>query len=530
MCGPAPNSRLLLQRLRARGRLGLSEHQRAIVDGAETQRQHVLGVVLVQLPRDLGALLGHHILRALEVAGGQRRRGIRGDGGIAVVRRAVGIALAIHLVEDAAEIFGGEIRLQGPRRVGIAESRRQVRHIGKHHALVAQGLAQIGRHAVDHDLRAAHQLHLQPGGGDDDVGRELLAGAQLEPLLGEALDLVGDHGGLAGADRLEEIAVGHQAEPLVPRIVARGEMLLDVDVRPEFGFRHPDDHLLGAFGFAPRGVVEIHLQQDVLPASQPMRETLGQFGVHPVGDLVLRRPRHDVGGRALQHRDMGGGVRHRRHQRHRRGAAADHHHALAVVGEVLRPLLRMHDGAAEPLHARPARHIATVVIVIAAAHLQEIAGQGQRAPIGPGDVHGPPRIRRRPRRPAHAMAEVDLLVDAVFGGGLIEIVQDRRPVGDRLLAAPGPETIAERVHVRIRTNAGIAKQIPGAADGVARLENGKALVRAVALQVIGDADAGNASADDKHIMMGLIGQSRNRARLERNHPRRLLRRSGNTAR
>ena len=49
------------------------------------------------------------------------------------------------------------------------------------------------------------------------------------PVLVKRLDRIGDDVGLALADGLEQVAVGRQAQPLVPRVVARAEVLLDVD-------------------------------------------------------------------------------------------------------------------------------------------------------------------------------------------------------------------------------------------------------------------------------------------------------------
>ena len=48
------------------------------------------------------------------------------------------------------------------------------------------------------------------------------------PRLGEGLDPVGDDLGAAGGDRLEEVAVGDQAEALVPGVVVGVEVLVDV--------------------------------------------------------------------------------------------------------------------------------------------------------------------------------------------------------------------------------------------------------------------------------------------------------------
>jgi hypothetical protein len=44
-----------------------------------------------------------------------------------------------------------------------------------------------------------------------------------------------------------------------------------------------------------------------------------------------------------------------------------------------------------------------------------------------------------------------------------DVAQDGRPVGDRLALLPRAEGVAERVHVGIRADAGVAEQVPGAA-------------------------------------------------------------------
>ena len=60
-----------------------------------------------------------------------------------------------------------------------------------------------------------------------------LAGLQQDARLREALDLVGDHRGLAGRDALEQVAVGNEGDPLTPGPVARRKVRLDVVVRAE---------------------------------------------------------------------------------------------------------------------------------------------------------------------------------------------------------------------------------------------------------------------------------------------------------
>src|SRR5208283_805028 len=101
----------------------------------------------------------------------------------------------------------------------------------------------------------------------------------------------------------------------------------------------------------------------------------------------------------------------------------------------------------------------------------------------------------------HPMPEADLLLDAGLAGRLAHIAEDGRAVGDALRALPGPEGVAERVHVRIRADTGVAEQIPGPADAVARLEDRVGLPRTVFLQVVGGADAGQTGSDDEHVDM-----------------------------
>src|SRR5229473_4002995 len=99
------------------------------------------------------------------------------------------------------------------------------------------------------------------------------------------------------------------------------------------------------------------------------------------------------------------------------------------------------------------------------------------------------------------MIEADFLVDAVLGGGLADVVQNLRPVGDRLRPLPWLERIAHRKHVAVGPDARITEQVPGAADAVAALKNDKTLGRTIVLQVIARADPGQSGADDQHIDM-----------------------------
>ena len=83
--------------------------------------------------------------------------------------------------------------------------------------------------------------------------------------------------------------------------------------------------------------------------------------------------------------------------------------------------------------------------------------------------------------------------------GVLQVLEDRRPVGDRLRLRPRPERVAERVHVGVGADAGIAEQVPRAADVGAAFEDRVGPARAALLQVTAGADAGNAGADDQDV-------------------------------
>ena len=235
------------------------------------------------------------------------------------------------------------------------------------------------------------------------------------------------------------------------------------------------DQLLGAVGLAAAELEEIHAEQHVAPADHVIGEFGREIPAQLVGERILRRPRHHVGRRALQHGDVRSGLGHFRHQRHGGRARADHHHALAGIVEILRPFLRMHDLAGEIRSPSKLRRVAFLVFVIARAHEQEIAGEahglGCALAHRARGLHRPARGRRRPRRALDAMVEADLPVDAVVDGGLANVIQNVGPVGDRLRLRPRLERVAEREHVRVGADAGIAEQVPGAADAVAPLED-----------------------------------------------------------
>ena len=190
----------------------------------------------------------------------------------------------------------------------------------------------------------------------------------------------------------------------------------------------------------------------------------------------------------------------RRHQRDRRRAAADHDDALARVVKVLGPELRVDDGAGKIRNTGKVGSVAAVVPVIAGAQLEEAAGQLPFA-LGCRDRDGPARIVARPARRGDPLAEADMPIDPGFGGGILQVRQDRRAIRDRLLAGPRPEPIAEREHVGVGADAGIAEQVPGPAQPLAPLQDRKAAAGRQPLEMVRRADARQPGTDDDDVEM-----------------------------
>src|ERR1700677_2951862 len=93
----------------------------------------------------------------------------------------------------------------------------------------------------------------------------------------------------------------------------------------------------------------------------------------------------------------------------------------------------------------------------------------------------------------------------MVGCRLADVAEDRLATRDRLGVRPWPEGVAERVHVGIRAYARVSEQVPGAADAIPGLEDRVALIRAVCLQVVAGADAGQPGPYDQHVhMFGLM--------------------------
>src|SRR6202020_815788 len=133
----------------------------------------------------------------------------------------------------------------------------------------------------------------------------------------------------------------------------------------------------------------------------------------------------------------------------------------------------MHNAAGESLHARPGRRVAFRIFVVARAQEEEVAGEFELLAVWTVNVERPASVLGPPRRPHDLEAEANVAIDAVGSGGFGQIAQNRGAVGDRLRIVPWTKRVAECRHIRVRANARIAKEVPGAPDRVTRLEDGK---------------------------------------------------------
>ena len=113
----------------------------------------------------------------------------------------------------------------------IPEHPRHVRHAGEHHAAIGDGIGELQLLPSMVKSMSPSTLRWKPVAVTTISAWTGVPERELEAGLGEPCDLAGDDRRLARADRLEQIAVGHEAEALPPRRVRRGEMRLDVVVR-----------------------------------------------------------------------------------------------------------------------------------------------------------------------------------------------------------------------------------------------------------------------------------------------------------
>ena len=162
----------------------------------------------------------------------------------------------------------------------------------------------------------------------------------------------------------------------------------------------------------------------------------------------------------------------------------------------------MNNLALEVVGALEVGLVATLIAVIARAHVQEVARESCRCLLGADlDVDGPGARLRGPLGTGHHVFVIDALIDVVFCGGFTQILQDRGTIGDRLCFGPRLEAVAQGVHVAVGTYARITEQVPGAAKVLASFQDREASLGARLLQEVTGADSGDSSAHNQDVYM-----------------------------
>ena len=300
---------------------------------------------------------------------------------------------------------------------------------------------------------------------------------------------------------LEEVSIGGDAQALLPRIVFRLEIRIVRHALGQLLDRALPHHLPRRVREAAAELEEQGRQHQVLEPDDAVRQPRGQEAPEPLRGLVHRRHRHDIPRAPLQHRHALGLLRQDRQQRHGRGPAPDHHHLLALVVQPLGPELRVHHLPREPLDARHVTRQRFRVVIVPRAQHDKARPQHLLRPVR---IYAqPPRLLlARPVRRDEPVAASDVPIDARDRGRLADVGAERLPARDDLLLRPGPPREGEGVEVRVGADAGVAEEVPGAADAVARFEDGVGGRGQGGLQPVGGVDAGDAGADDDDVEGG----------------------------
>ena len=192
---------------------------------------------------------------------------------------------------------------------------------------------------------------------------------------------------------------GTMHKPLLPGLVAGREVRGDVVVGAEVAAQHPHQVALEDAGPGSRQLEDERLQQHEFQSADGIRQLVRKQEAKKFREFVLGRAVRHVGWRALQHRHVGGLPGQRRDQRHRRRAAADHDNALALVVDVLGPLLGVDDASLESFDAGEIGRVAVGVVEVAGAHVQEAAGVSHGLRSGPRSTSTVHRHRPTTMRP-----------------------------------------------------------------------------------------------------------------------------------
>ena len=232
------------------------------------------------------ALTGQPVFGTLDVAGVQRaQNGFVTTAVFGVPGHRHLIPLAVHMVDQPAQVLAGDIRFQGPGNVGVAEDHAGIGYPFHHHVFVDHLVFQHHLLAINPGFDAPQHLYIQARGRNDDVGFQFLAGFQANTGFGKALDVIGFDRRGAGLDGLEQVAVFHHAQALVPGVVVRAEVA-HVGLAVELAFDDRQEQAAHGFRAFTGALEQEPGNGNITGPGQPVGGPGWQYFLHGQGDFV----------------------------------------------------------------------------------------------------------------------------------------------------------------------------------------------------------------------------------------------------
>ena len=328
----------------------------------------------------------------------------------------------------------------------------------------------------------------------------MLPGFQNDSGFIKTLDMIGSDIRLAGTQAGKEVSIRRSTQALIPRHIARAEVA-HIDVW-RLLVHVGDQQFAGTVRPALAGQIQAALNQDIAPTGHAEHPLFRQHLVHRHGYFIGIRHGHNVAGRTLQHGHLGRFFRHRRHQRNRRGTTANHHHFLAAVVQLFRPLLRVNNLALEVLFSGEVWPVTLVIVVVPSAIHHEPAGEFTAFAAGfMLCIECPLLLIAGPVSVIQFQAVLHFVVEAELPGRFSHVLTDISALGQYLLGVPGLEVKTEAGHVGVRADTGITEQIPGATHLFPSLDNGHALIGKLAGDVASGSDTGQSGTNDHDVVV-----------------------------
>ena len=149
-------------------------------------------------------------------------------------RHCAGLPFGLHLLQQPDKQADGSVTAKRPARVRVAKDKGEVGDVLQHSTAPDELIADAKGLAVNAESCVAAELDFQSRSSDDDVDViERLAVLQLNAFLRDSVNMAGHNVCLATAERSEEVAVGGNAQSLLPGAVGGREMLVDGQLCPD---------------------------------------------------------------------------------------------------------------------------------------------------------------------------------------------------------------------------------------------------------------------------------------------------------